>query len=105
MTTLHSLQNLRKSQTGSAGEALVGSAGGTASNKKTSTKSTKEVTEVRVPRYDKALRNGRGDRLPRDQWALVTGTSLHCVYYFRGIGFRCISRPNLRFPHFLLCLL
>jgi len=75
MTTLHSLQNLRKPQTGSVAGTSVGSAGATAStNKRTSTKSTKEVTEVRVPRYDKALRNGRGDILPKEQWAVVTGT-------------------------------
>lgn len=27
--------------------------------------------EVRIPRYDKSLRQGRGDRLPRAQWTIV----------------------------------
>ncbi len=73
MTTLHSLQNLRKPQTLSTPESSTGGArtAGSADNRKSSTANV--ITEVRVPMYDKALRNGRGDRLPRGQWVVVTG--------------------------------
>jgi len=76
MTTLHSLQHLRKATTFAATSPVP--PGSKASPKVSPKTAAKPIMEVLVPRYDKALREGRGDRLPRDQWMSVTGTR-HCV--------------------------
>lgn len=33
---------------------------------------------VRVPRFDKSLRGGRGDRAPKEEWTVVTGNYNKC---------------------------
>jgi D-glycerate 3-kinase len=35
---------------------------------------------VRVPRFDKSLRGGKGDRAPEDKWTVVTGSAPYRLY-------------------------
>lgn len=55
---------------------------------------------VRVPRYDKALFSGKGDRLPEHQWSEVNspGAPRVQVVLFEGwcLGFRALRPSDLR---------
>ncbi|KAL9131539.1 MAG: hypothetical protein Q9217_000553 [Psora testacea] len=50
--------------------------------------------QTRLPRYDKSAFNGRGDRVPKEQWAIVNepGQSKIAIVILEGwcVGFRCL---------------
>jgi len=49
--------------------------------------------QVLIPRYDKSLRNGRGDRAPIDQWETVRSSSDVDIVLFEGwmLGFKAME--------------
>ena len=64
MITFHSLLVMQKRSADST----------TTANK--NNKRNKPIFSVKVPRYDKAMRQGRGDRADEKDWLLVDGESL-----------------------------
>jgi D-glycerate 3-kinase len=63
--------------------------------------------EVRLPRYDKSLHAGRGDRLPAEHWSPVSGPLDIVLVEGWMLGFQPlpperISDPQLRAPNELL---
>ncbi|KAJ1925127.1 hypothetical protein IWQ60_004768, partial [Tieghemiomyces parasiticus] len=50
---------------------------------------------VRVPCYDKALRGGRGDRCPPEQWPTVTPPVQVVLFEGWMVGFRALSDAEL----------
>ena len=49
--------------------------------------------KVLIPRYDKSLRNGRGDRAPMDKWEIVNSSNDVDIVLFEGwmLGFQAIE--------------
>lgn len=77
MTTLHSLQSLRKgANTAVSDTQSATAAGATTSGSKKASPQAAVAQVAHIPRYDKALRQGRGDRLERSAWTTITGKSM-----------------------------
>jgi hypothetical protein len=83
MTTLHSLRALNQEKarawSSELGARNAGSGAGDQHRMHTkagSSPSSAVVSEVHIPRFDKSLRQGRGDRVDRSQWQVVSGIVL-----------------------------
>ncbi|KAJ3185101.1 hypothetical protein HDU87_002667 [Geranomyces variabilis] len=53
-------------------------------------------TSVLVPRYDKGLHNGRGDRAPRNEWTLAVAPFHIIILEGWCVGFRPVSTQRLQ---------
>ena len=53
--------------------------------------------QVLIPRYDKSLRNGRGDRAPGDKWEMVSNSNDVDIVLFEGwmLGFQAIEGDKI----------
>jgi D-glycerate 3-kinase len=51
---------------------------------------------IKIPSYDKSAHNGKGDRLPEDEWQIIDGTKVDVVL-FEGwcVGFRALPEEEL----------
>lgn len=59
-------------------------------------RSRKEGSVVRVPRYDKSARAGKGDRAPREEWGEVSSTEAPEIVLLEGwmLGFEALERGS-----------
>jgi hypothetical protein len=79
MTTLHSLRALNQEKASAwSNELGAGNSGDQhrVHTKAGSSPSSAVISEVLIPRFDKSLRQGRGDRVDRSQWQVVSGIVL-----------------------------
>jgi len=90
LSTLSALRGQRPRRPQGGHGEVVGHAGAAAGDD--------DVGDIRIPRYDKSLRCGKGDRAPVHEWLTVSATEPVDVVLFEGwmLGFAPLAAKALR---------